>query len=947
MPIHFYLGTHKMAETIQLPDGNRAPLWATEDTMKDLLRAFQGSSMLTSKSGGGNTGKVDESFKKMDDAILNLTGNQQKGLLGFGVSIEKIGKNFGQGGLAKGIEEMGDGLKHASSTASVFGTSIFAAGILVSKYAQLMGEYLNMLGDAIDVGLGFSANLGDSAVVASQAGLSMKEFYGALNQTGASYRVLGDNAMDAAKNFGALQSSVRSTYGTFGLSNDAMASASADYVKLVAASGLRGQAAVEQAASGFGNSMEQMRKISMATGVSMKSLMGSMKDLIASPIIVSGITKFGMTTEEATIKLAKGAAGFEAVFGKLGTTLYKQMAEAQAAGLSIINTELGAQLAPYTDLGALTKFNKMMQDGSGTAAEMAEAQRSFLSATEANLPTLRLLAQQGDTAAKAMLELYNNAKSAKIMTQEELDGLAAKKRAEEQLLNVQNKIGAAYNSLSAKLFKFLDIIPVEVFETLGDIVSGAITTLGYLATGVATIAKYLTPVVAVIGAIAGIGPIMGVLAVAFTAITGPVGLAVAAIAAIGYAIDNVDEVFELLGNAGDALSNMWSSFTKTMGDAFNSVIEVVQEFGPAVAIAAGIWNASLIPALASSAVTMVTEFIPAMLTTASTMLAEFIPAMMAAATTMVVEVIPAMLTSAATMITGFVGPILAGALTLGAGLLGAAASAWALAAPVLAVVIPFVALTAAVYLVIKHFDEISDAIMGGVKILKDVWNSLPKVFEAAWGSITKVFNDGVKIIGNAWDSISDVFKNAWGSITKVFNDGMKLLSGAWGSVTKVFNDGVKVVSGLWSSISDVFMGGMKVFSDAWGSVTGYITDAITSLADFFSGMVDSIGDWFKNSWIGKKLFGETESGNNQTTPMGSNTTPIMNSIPQNTSSAVQTASTSVVAAKIESTNKATSETSDYLERIAKLTEKSIEQQTQTAKNTASTVDAVNSGSTMY
>jgi hypothetical protein len=669
-----------MAETIRLPDGTTAPLWATDETMKQLLKAFQGNSLFK-KSTGGEAGKVGKDpFKEMEDSILKLSGNQQFGLLGKNVST--IAKNFGEGGLAKGIGEFGRGLGFAAQSASVFGPAIYGASILVTQYAELMGKYLDVLGDAIDVGLGFSSSLGASAAVADQAGVSVKDFYTALNKSGASYRALGDNAMDAAKNFGALQSSVRSAYGTFGLSNSEMANASADYVKLVAASGLRGQAAVEQAASGFGNSMEQMRKISIATGVSMKSLMGSMKDIISNPIIVSGITKFGLTTEEATIKLAKGAAGFEAVFGKLGTTLYKQMAEAQAAGLSIINTELGAQLAPYTDLGALTKFNKMMQDGSGTAAEMAEAQRSFLQATEANLPTLRLLAQQGDMAAKQMLDLYNNAKSAKIMTQEELDGLAAKKRSEEQLMNIQNKVGAAYNMLSAKLFKFLDAIPVEVFETLGDILSGAIKAIGYLATGLATIAKYTAPVIAVIGAIAGWGPIIAAVSAAFVALTGPVGLTIAAVTAIGYAIENWDEILE---------------------------------------------------------------------------------------------------------------------------------------------------------------------------VAADIWENSGK----------------------------------------------------------------------------------------------YLAESFKSLGDFFTNMITSIGDWFKSSWIGKKLFGETESGGTKSSPMGGNSTSIMDSLAQNNAGQVKNANSAVVAAKVEATTKATSETSDHLEKIAKLTERSIEQQTMVARNTASTVDAVNNGNTSY
>lgn len=568
-----------MAETITLPDGNKAPAWATEETMKELLKTFKESRLFKKDAArpgsSDDDNPLDKPGKAMADAIFKLTGNKQLGALGSAAA--ESAKAFGTGGLAGGIGLFGKGLAAAAESAGVFAPALQGASVMVTAYAKLMGDYLNMLGKSIDVGLGFSSNLGDSATVAGRAGVSLTEFYTAVGKTEGTYRALGTSAMEAAKNFGTLQSSVRSTYGTFGMSNADMATATADYVKLVAQSGLRGQAATDAASEAYGKSMEQMRKISIATGVSFGSLQKNMKDLIASPIIIAGINKFGTTTEQATERLAKGAAGFEAVFGKLGGDLYKQMAEAEAAGLSIINTKLGAELAPFTDLGALTKFNKMMQDGSGTAAEMAEAQRSFLQATEANLPTLRLLAQQGDAAASQMLQLYNSTKQTTIMTQTELDGLASKKRAEEGMLTIQNKISAAYNNLTAKLFGFLDVIPSEAFETLGTVLSGAIEAVGYLATGLAFVTKWVVIIGGALAALAGVVAVVFNFTAAVTsagamlgALLNPIGLTIAAIVAIGAVIDNWTEIVDF---AAEAATNLWSSFTgiiDAIGDWFSN-----------------------------------------------------------------------------------------------------------------------------------------------------------------------------------------------------------------------------------------------------------------------------------------------------------------------------------------------------------------------------------------
>lgn len=673
-----------MAETITLPDGNKAPAWATEETMKELLKTFKESRLFKKDAArpgaSDDDNPLDKPGKAMADAIFKLTGNKQLGALSN--QVMNSAEAFGTKGLAGGLGLFGKGIGLAAESAGVFAPALQKASVMLTAYAALLGNYLNMLGAAIDVGLGFSSSLGDSATVAGRAGVSLTDFYKAVKATEGTYRALGDNAMEAAKNFGVLQSSVRGTYGTFGMSNDAMATATADYVKLVAQSGLRGQAATDAAGEAYGKSMEQMRKISIATGVSFSSLQKNMKDLISSPIIIAGINKFGTTTEQATERLAKGAAGFEAVFGKLGGDLYKQMAEAEAAGLSIINTKLGAELAPFTDLGALTKFNKMMQDGSGTAAEMAEAQRSFLSATEANLPTLRLLAQQGDAASKQMLELYNSTKQTTIMSQTELDGLAAKKRAEEGMLTVQNKISAAYNNLTAKLYGLLNVIPVEAFEALGAVMSSVI-------------------------------------------------------------------------------------------DVGGAVIDVISELAPALGLTAalvGAYNAVL-----------------------------FIS-------------------------TG-------GLQIMAGGLLAAGSAAWAAAAPFLPLIAILGVITGAGYLIIKNWDLIAEA-----------------------------------------------------------------------------------ATNLWTS---------------------------------FTGIIDAIGNWFSNSWIGKMLGGNSNSEGVTSNPMGDASSAIMDSVSRNDAGPVKSAAIARSVDSAEADRRVADRTNTQLETIASLTSQSLNHQSTTAKNTANTADAVTNSSTNY
>jgi hypothetical protein len=559
---------------IELPNGGKAPMWATEETMRSLLSAVKGASAFSGKGGSsGGTDDEEDTRKKLNDQtkdyvknILKLN-NKDEGVLRLLDSTKKIGVSFGKDGLQGGLGLASEGLLKAAESAGKFAPVVTMAAYALSAYADLMGKYLKTLPAAIEAGLGFSSSLGESARIADRAGVSVEAFYKAIDATGATYRALGDNAYEAARNFGELQGNIRTTFGTFGQSNEDMAASTGAYVKLMAQTGLRGSAAMDQASSTYGNSMEQMRKISIATGTSFKSLQTNMKDLLANPVVIAGMNKLGKSTEDAVISMSKASAGFEAVFGKLGVDLYKQMVEAEAAGLSIINTELGAALAPFTDLGAMTKFNKMLNEGGATATEMAEAQRQFLAGTEANLPTLRLLAQQGDQAAKQMLELYNKAKSMTVMSQDQLDAQELKNRAEERLLNIQNKLSAAYQNVVNKLFGFLDAIPTQVFETIGTVLEGVGTVAGYLIDGLVGISKVLGPVIAVLGGV--FFAVKGVVA-AFALLTNPIGWAVAAITAIGVAIQHWDDIVGYASQAWDASLSYVTGIFRAAGDLLSA-----------------------------------------------------------------------------------------------------------------------------------------------------------------------------------------------------------------------------------------------------------------------------------------------------------------------------------------------------------------------------------------
>jgi hypothetical protein len=493
----------KPPQDINLPDGSSRPQWATEETLLKLLDKF----------GGGSAGATGASAGKAGGGAP-ATKNPAEQLDDLGETAKTLKKNFG---------DMGTNALRHSSTLGMLGTAAFqgskelykiagssnsfagAMGTMssgMSAIGSMMGgpwglalqvgaqglmmlanktkEYLDSMEDMVNAGLGYSSKLGESAEIAANSGLALKSFYGALKETGQAYRALGSNGMDAARAFGDLQTQVRDTYGTFGMSASDLAKGSADFINVFAATGAKGADAVSGAAHAYGKSLETLRKVSIATGADMNAMKKSLGDLLKSPVIINGLRAFGRSTGEAVEALARGASGFEAVFGQIGKELFNQVAEAQSAGLSIINTKLGQEIAPFADIQVLDNFQKKLKDNTVSAGEFGASAQAMVSSMAPNIPTLQLLAQQGDASAKRLLDMYNSAKKYTEMSTEELEAMKAKGRAEEKLKSISEKMGATFEKLSSKLFGFIDLIPEEMIDGLSDTLSIAVDVLGSL-----------------------------------------------------------------------------------------------------------------------------------------------------------------------------------------------------------------------------------------------------------------------------------------------------------------------------------------------------------------------------------------------------------------------------------------------------------------------------------
>ena len=475
-------------------------------------------------------------------------------------------------GMVSAASMAGGVLKDLAVEAGPFAPAVYAAGMGLEIMAGKIAEYNAILGEAVDAGLGASNSLGEAARIAGASGLGLKDFYAAVKEAGQSMRALGADGPESARNFAKLQTEVRNTYGTFGMTNAEMAKASARYVDVAAASGLKGADAAQAAADMQGKSMNEMRKISISTGISMSKLTQGFNELVKNnPLITQSLSKFGSNTAEAAMALARGASSFEAVFGDLGKNLYKQMKEAQAAGLSIINTKLGAEIAPYVDVRVFEQFAKASEQG-GSA--MVHASQQLQKNIEPNLQTLKLLAATGDESATQMLRMYENSKKFTSMSDEEIAALDKKKRGEEMFNTIQQKMAAAAEMVSNKLFGLIDLIPVDMVEAIGDTFEILADALGVIIDVILFALKPIKVMLEVVAVgfkilIAVIKPLIDIIKIGVDVIKG--------------FFDNIyDTSTEFISSFGDGIINILNTVGGFLMDGFKGLWDIIKS--PFVAV---------------------------------------------------------------------------------------------------------------------------------------------------------------------------------------------------------------------------------------------------------------------------------------------------------------------------------------------------------------------------
>jgi TP901 family phage tail tape measure protein len=180
---------------------------------------------------------------------------------------------------------------------------------------------------------------------------------------------------------------------------------------------------------------------------------------------------------------------------------------------------------------------------------------------------------------------------------------------------------------------------------------------------------------------------------------------------------------------------------------------------------------------------------------------------------------------------GAAGAASAGGIGAAAGATGAfAASLWAVAWPVLAVVGAIALLAGGAYLIIKNWDAVSGFFAGLWQKIKAVFSAVPAwiaaFFSSLAGSIGNFFSPVLEKISAAFASFANWLGGVWNVITGAF-------TAAWGYVVSFF-------SAVWNNMVSIVASIGNWFISVWTTVTGAFAGAWSWVSDLFTGIWEGI-----------------------------------------------------------------------------------------------------------
>jgi hypothetical protein len=321
---------------------------------------------------------------------------------------------------------------------------------------------------------GVAGSTFDLAIAAKSAGVSLTTFTKALGESGGGFASLGSNATDGALQFGYLVKRVREatgSVGNLGLTNDELATLTAQQTKIAISQGFKGRVAQDVVIRNTRMLAEELDNLAARTGKSVLEMAQAAAKLSQDPIVANFIRSAKDGGREISAAVNSFAASMRGVFGEQGDKIASDALRSAMSGLPLIITQTGKNMILASN-GIYSEIERQAQKARRNEKITEEDRQKLrdlaLQEVKVRKDELNAFAMLGGPVGESATALLELAKEAEFYNSEEGKRQRRQSDAAKRFNTELNKLQA---SLQEAMIPFLQALNAVDWATVFNVVS--------------------------------------------------------------------------------------------------------------------------------------------------------------------------------------------------------------------------------------------------------------------------------------------------------------------------------------------------------------------------------------------------------------------------------------------------------------------------------------------
>ena len=439
---------------------------ATEATLQQLVRAL-----------GAKTGSAAEKLakKNLSELTAEVKGNK-KSFEEYKKKTEQAKEAIWDFGSAviSGSGKISDLTSSLTGFMATFGPGWAMLADGLQALIRLTDDQVKVFRQLSMVGADFGSSIFDSRIAAAQAGLSLDEFSGQIQQNAGTLALLGGSTNAGVRRFKnmtqEIQRNLQPTFSRLGLTMSETTDLMTDYLEVQTGLGRAQQMTDQELIDGTENYIKELDLLSRTTGMSRKeaseALKAQSKDRVLRSLMMNMPQEMQTQLQGMLATLNKTSPQIADAVKELVVTGGAPISDT-AKGLMLVAPELGSMARGLRD-GTVTQQEYMM--AVQTAAVRAKEQNKLTGANNA------LLGQMGNEMFLVGGDLAQFSEVSSKRTEAEQEQIKAQQEA--------NKTVADFGSQMTKLASGLILAFSPMFTVIGYVTSKLAELVGFLAAGI-------------------------------------------------------------------------------------------------------------------------------------------------------------------------------------------------------------------------------------------------------------------------------------------------------------------------------------------------------------------------------------------------------------------------------------------------------------------------------